>query len=174
MSKQHRVQFSAAGHAPAGEPLHYPECGLDNVYLLNGFQRETIDGQEYLTIDNLDGLWKAIGLHVVANSKLLAPQEVRFLRLQMDMSQAELGRLLRVSDQAVARWEKGKTELPGPADFALRTAFLLSPVSQPEGRMVVDRLLGIVANRTDAEGAPPALAFAQVRDRWAPSEKLAA
>jgi hypothetical protein len=55
-------------------PLHYTACGLDNVYLLNGFKRETIDGEEYVTVEDLDGLWKAIGLHLVTTRKALAPE----------------------------------------------------------------------------------------------------
>ena len=51
----------AGGPEPTGEPLHYKQCGLDDVYLLNGFTRETINGEEYVTIEDLDGLWKAPG-----------------------------------------------------------------------------------------------------------------
>lgn len=121
------------GQEYAVEPLHYPQCGLDNVYLMNGFTRETIDGDETITIENLDGLWKAIGLHLVTRRKVLTPKEIRFLRRQMDLTQVGLAQYLRVSDQAVARWEKGESRLPGPADVAIRHAFLTSPVAQPEG-----------------------------------------
>ena len=80
------------------------------------------DGEEHITIHNLDGLWKTIGLHIVLRQKTLAPQEVGFLRQQMDLTQAELAKMLRVTDQTVARWEKGDTAVNGTADFALRAA----------------------------------------------------
>lgn len=122
--------------------LHYTACGLDDIYLVNGFTRETIDGEEYVTISSLDGLWKAIGLYLVGNKKTLAPKEIRFLRDRMDMTQAQLGQLLRVSDQTVARWEKGETKLvPGPADFMLRVLFLASPAAQPEGTECLQKLI---------------------------------
>src|SRR5262249_6571947 len=71
-----------------GEPLHYTASGLDDVYLLNGFKRETIDGEDYVTIEDLDGLWKAIGLHLARTRKDLAPKQIRFLRHHMNLTQA--------------------------------------------------------------------------------------
>ncbi len=125
-----------------GEPLHYTACGLDDVYLVNGFTCETVDGEEYVTIADLDGLWKAIGLHLVTTRKILAPKEIKFLRDHANMTQAQLGTLLRVSDQTVARWEKGETKLvPGPADFMLRVLFLASSAAQPEGGQILQKLI---------------------------------
>jgi DNA-binding transcriptional regulator YiaG len=127
-----------------GQPLHYTACGLDDVHLLNGFKRETIDGEEYVSIEDLDGLWKAIGLHLVTTRKALAPKEIKFLRQQMDMTQAELGARLRVSDQTVARWEKHQCELSGPADVMLRVLFLGSPVAQPEGKGLLREIIKLL------------------------------
>lgn len=53
------------------------------------------------------------------------------------MPQSELAKYLRVDDQAVARWEKKKCKLPGPADFALRVLFLTADVAQPEGKEIL-------------------------------------
>jgi len=162
-----RKHFFTKGEAPESEPLHYPQCGLDNVFLLNGFDRETVDGEEHITIHGLDGLWKAIGLHIILRQKTLAPQEARFLRRQMDLTQAELARMLRVADQTVARWEKGDTALNGTADFALRTAFLLSPTSQPEGKKILDELLQHIQELTDTDEDPSARAvFARKGRQW--------
>ena len=126
------------------QPLHYTACGLDNVYLLNGFKRETIDGEEYVTIEDMDGLWRAIGLHLVTTRKALVPKEIRFLRQHMKMTQAELGARLRVSDQTVARWEKDQCELDGPADMMLRVLFLGSPVAQPEGKNLLREIIKLL------------------------------
>jgi DNA-binding transcriptional regulator YiaG len=126
------------------QPLHYTACGLDNVYLLSGFKRETIDGEEYVTIEDMDGLWKAIGLHLVTTRKALVPKEIRFLRQHMKMTQAELGARLRVVDQTVARWEKDQCDLPGPADMMLRVLFLGSPVAQPEGNELLREIIKLL------------------------------
>jgi len=58
-----------------GKPLHYTMSGLDDVYLFNGFEIVTIDSEEYVTVHDLDGLWKAIGLHLVRTRKMLAPRK---------------------------------------------------------------------------------------------------
>jgi DNA-binding transcriptional regulator YiaG len=129
------------GRDPDSEPLHYTACGLDDVYLVNGFTREKIDGEDTITIEDMDGLWKAIGLGLVTGKKALAPKEVRFLRGHMDLTQAELGAKLRVSDQTVARWEKGETPVPGPADVLLRVLFLACQRAQPEGGKMLEQLI---------------------------------
>jgi DNA-binding transcriptional regulator YiaG len=157
------------GGASDGAPLHYTACGLDDVYLVNGFTREVVDGEEYITIENLDGLWKAIGLHLVTKKKLLAPKEIRFLREHMDYTQAEIGALLRVSDQTVARWEKGTTDaFDGPADFALRALFLASKCAQPEGGELLAKLKAMIEEMVhhDEQEDPAPTVFRHRRRDW--------
>jgi len=78
--------------------------------LLNGFTLEEIDGEEYLTIKDVDGLHVAIGRHIVSERKVLTPEEIRFLRKTMDVTQSGLAKILGKDSQAVARWEKGIIE----------------------------------------------------------------
>jgi DNA-binding transcriptional regulator YiaG len=156
----------------AGEPLHYTACGLDNVYLLNGFTTEIINGEEYVTIENLDGLWKAIGLNLVKYRKSLAPKEIRFLRHHMDLTQAELAAQMRVTDQTVARWEKGHSELPGPADMMLRVRFLASEIAQPEGTEILRELINLVNEIIQRdEMQPKPVVFEHGRKRWKESTR---
>ena len=153
------------------KPLHYTACGLDNVYLLNGFKRETIDGEEYLTIQDLDGLWKAIGLHLVTTRKALAPKEIRFLRQQMKMTQAELGARLRVSDQTVARWEKDQCDKDGPADMMLRVLFLGSPVAQPEGNKLLREIIKLLDELQERDESKQKADVFERDKQWQDSER---
>lgn len=105
-------------------PFHYRRCGLDNIYLLNGFEPEYEDGERYVTVLDVDGLHKAIGLHLVTNRKTLEPKEIKFLRKTLNLTQAEMGRLIGQSDQQIARWEKGENNISGPADRLLRLMFI--------------------------------------------------
>jgi DNA-binding transcriptional regulator YiaG len=151
------------------KPYHYTECGLDNVFLLNGFVIERMDGDDYVSVESIDNLWKSIGLDLVTHQKFFAPKELRFLRGLMDLTQLELASLLRVEDQTVARWEKGKVRLPGTADLAIRALFLASPVAQPEGDAVLAHWLTTVRGlaEMDAPGADT-MVFARNAGGWAP------
>lgn len=136
-----RENFYCGDDTLASKPYHYKECGLDNIYLMNGYSIEEVDGEEYVSVDSVDELWKAIGLNLVTGVKILPSREIRFLRGLMSKTQAEVASLLRVDDQTVARWEKGKTPLSGTADIAFRILFLSSKVAQPEGSEILLRLL---------------------------------
>jgi DNA-binding transcriptional regulator YiaG len=160
------------GREPASEPLHYRACGLDDVYLVNGFTREQIDGEDAVTIEDLDGLWKAIGLALVKERKTLAPKEVRFLRHHMDLTQAELGAKLRVSDQTVARWEKGETPIAGPADVVLRVLFLASKCAQPQGGQALERMVKMLDElRERDEPEHPAPLRLRHAKKWEPERE---
>ena len=106
------------------KPYHYTECGLDCVYLVDGFEiTKTAYGQA-VHVANASKLDRAIAQIVVRDQNRLTGQEVRFLRGLLDMTQAELGSALGKDAQTVARWEKGKTELPSTEDIAIRQIYL--------------------------------------------------
>jgi DNA-binding transcriptional regulator YiaG len=81
-----------------GEPLHVPELGLKHIYLLSGYTwHETKHGRG-LAKKDVDGLHRAIGRHLANQRRRLTGKEWLFLRVGMDVSQVELGRLLHISD----------------------------------------------------------------------------
>jgi len=105
-------------------PLHYTDCGLDNVYLISGYEIENTPYGEGLSIKNLDQLHLAIGCNLSSQKKVLSGKELRFLRKQMNLTQSDLGQFLGLSSQQVARWEKGESEISGPADLLVRALFI--------------------------------------------------
>jgi DNA-binding transcriptional regulator YiaG len=105
-------------------PLHYTDCGLDDVYLVSGYEVRQTPYGEGLTVKNLDELHKAIGCNLAKQKKVLSNRELRFLRRQMGLTQSDLGKLLGLSSQQVARWEKGDSEISGPADLLVRALFI--------------------------------------------------
>lgn len=166
--------FMQGGRAVAAKPYHYKECGLDDVYLANGYELEEHDGETYVSVENVDGLWKAIGLHLVTNRKVFSPKEIRFLRRQMDHTQVELARKLRVEEQTIARWEKGKVRLPGPADLAMRMLWLSSEVAQPEGRDILLKWLELVEELVESDDPlDSASVFAPSQFGWEPQPQYA-
>ena len=73
------------------EKYHYAGCGLDDIYLINGFTRVATNYGDGVTVNDVDGLHKAIGRNLAINKKELSGKELRFLRKEIDLTQAELG-----------------------------------------------------------------------------------
>lgn len=103
---------------------HYTECGLDYVYLDNGYVvHETAYGPA-VEVEHADRLDRQIALAIVHHQRSLTGQEVRFLRGLLDLTQAGLGELLGKDAQSVARWERLKTAIPPTEDRAFRQIYL--------------------------------------------------
>lgn len=105
---------------------HYSECGLPNVYLKNGFTLGEIDGEEYLSIEDVDGLHRAIALQLAEKKQSLTGREFRFFRQLFNHSRRVLGELLGVDQQTVGRWEKGESAIPKTVDATIRQLYLES------------------------------------------------
>jgi DNA-binding transcriptional regulator YiaG len=103
-----------------GGPYHFTECGLDNVYLVNGFTHEESAQGKIVRTDDLDGLLRAIAEHLVFGKRTLKGRETRFLRHHLNLSQRALAMLLAVDEQTVAGWEMGTTKLNGAAERMIR------------------------------------------------------
>jgi putative transcriptional regulator len=102
---------------------HYTECGLNNVYLVNGFNIiETPQGKA-ISIHDISGLHRAIGMLIITTEKNFSGDELRFLRHEMLMSQRTLSNLLGVSEQEIRRWEQGKIKIPKPSESLLRLIY---------------------------------------------------
>src|SRR5579884_196603 len=102
---------------------HYTESGLDNIYLANGYEFVEAPTGRTVRITDIDGLHEAIGKALITGKKNLSGKEIRFLRHEMMMSQAFLAKLLEVGEQTVHRWEKGKGEVPKPAEALIRLLY---------------------------------------------------
>ncbi len=102
---------------------HYTECGLGYVWLRNGYEIHPSPYGDAVSIRDVDGLHKVIGLDVVSKSACLTAEEVRFLRVEMDMSQKHLADILGVGETTVRNWESGRGAISGPAERLLRTLF---------------------------------------------------
>lgn len=120
--------FFLKGGEVKEKPYRYRACGLDGIYLLNGFVEE----DDAVSISDIEGLHKAIARHLVVNRKALAPKEIRFVRTTMGLTQTELAERLGNNSQSVARWEKGQCDMPGAAEKLLRLMFLASVMTKEE------------------------------------------
>lgn len=101
---------------------NYLQCGLPNVWLLNGYSIEKNPYGEFVSIADVDGLHQAIARALVSKPTPLSGAEFRFLRRELDMSQKRLGEIFGRDRQSVANWEK-KEEVDESYDFLLRHVY---------------------------------------------------
>jgi len=148
------IGFGIKGREPCADPLHYTASGLDDVYLLNGFTIEETDYGRGTVIECVDALHTAIARHLVIHRKRLSAKEFRFLRRQIDMTQAELAGRLGLDAQTVARYEKGETAISGPADLALRFVYILWALPSGEQALVAEALKSLLDTDEPAETVP--------------------
>lgn len=119
---------------------HYTNCGLDYVWLLNGFEYVETPHGRGVRIHDLDGLLKAIAERVISGPRLRG-QEVRFLRSMLDLSQDGLARILGQARPSVARWEGARDKpIPGASDRALRLFYAAQMAGGRAARQVSELL----------------------------------
>jgi DNA-binding transcriptional regulator YiaG len=104
-------------------PFHYTQCGLDNVYLANGYETIETPRGKTIRIVNVPDLHRAIGSDLVDLQRPLSGNELRFLRTELGLPQAALAAALGVDAQTVARWEKEETDPPRTTDAAIRQMY---------------------------------------------------
>jgi putative transcriptional regulator len=105
------------------ERYHYTESGLENIYLVNGFEHIETPRGIAVKITDIKGLHKAIGMIIARERKNLSGREFRFLRHEINMTQQNLANLLGMDIQSVGRWERGEGAIPGPAQGLIRLLF---------------------------------------------------
>ena len=71
----------------------------------------------------MDGLHLAIGTHLAGEKRALTGAELRFLRVELGLSQKMLGILLGKSAQTVARWEKEQSRIDSTAERVVRMLY---------------------------------------------------
>lgn len=126
--------------------FHYTDCGLDDVYLKNGY---TIDDEGNLFIKDIHGLHRTIGISLVFLGRKLKGKEIRFIRHYLDWSQKTLGEFLGVDYQTILRWESGKNKITKSPEKLLRLTFY--GYLNKDARIVesIDTISDIDNNRKD-------------------------
>ncbi|WP_417527520.1 helix-turn-helix domain-containing protein [Marinomonas shanghaiensis] len=140
---------------------HYTECGLPNVYLKNGFTIEHIDGEDYTSIDDMNNLHVAIAQTIADSHTALRPAEFKFLRIELNLSQKMLGHRFGVSEQTIARYEKGQSDIPRTTDAALRSLFM----EKLEKTNSVSYFLNLLSD-AEAQQAAKAILLEEIDNHW--------
>jgi transcriptional regulator with XRE-family HTH domain len=98
----------------------YRECGLPNVVIKNAKIVTDDDGERTIAIPNVRSLHRAIAEAIVELPVGLGGPEIRFLRTELGLTQAELGNLLHKEALTISRWERGETPVDPNAETVLR------------------------------------------------------
>jgi transcriptional regulator with XRE-family HTH domain len=98
----------------------YEECGLDNV-IIHGMEIVIDDaGDEVYRIRNILGLHKVIAHCLITRSHGMLPEELRFLRTEMGLTQSELAQVVKKDHQTIGRWERGEKQIDQNAELVIR------------------------------------------------------
>ncbi len=98
----------------------YTASGLENVTLVGLKNVCDDDGDECITIPNINGLHKAIAGAIVTHPRGMSGKELRFLRSLMGKTQAELGAEVHREGLEIGRWERGEHPLDQNAEAIIR------------------------------------------------------
>ena len=128
---------------------HYIECGLDDVWLENGFRYRESDRGMTVSISAVDALHEAIGINLCENRRTLTGREIRFLRHEMLMSQSVLALLLDVKELTINRWETGKTSMPRAAEILIRLLYMEKVRNRAGKVMNALKRIGDIEDRID-------------------------
>lgn len=138
---------------------HYTQCGLDNVWLANGY---SVSKDGHVRINDMLGLHNVIGMALVNKGSILGAKEVRYIRHHMDLSQTTFGARLGVTYQSVMGWEKGET-LTESMDKFIKTTYY-SFLNRDGNKSVYDFFTELA--EIDAQEHDDEIKLKEVDDRW--------
>jgi DNA-binding transcriptional regulator YiaG len=140
---------------------HYDTCGLDNVFLVNGYDEINTAEGKAVSIHRLDELHQVISENIVNLPRRLNGKEFRFLRIELDMSQKAMGNLMGKKDQSIAKWEKDEVTIPKLADAAIRQLYIESIGKKSKLRAIFD-----MYNKLDRSQQEREMRFAENEKGW--------
>jgi putative zinc finger/helix-turn-helix YgiT family protein len=117
----------------------YDLGGLPHV-VLTGIHVTRCDAcdQESFGVPRIAQLHRRLAAHFVAQTRMLAPTEIRFLRKHVGWSTMEFATRMGVARETVSRWETGACPMGAIADRLLRVLVL---THEPTDNYAIDDLL---------------------------------
>ena len=140
---------------------HYKESGLRNVWLQNGYHVKQTAYGKAVSIEDVEGLHRVLAMQIVRDKPKLNGPEFRFLRKELDMSQAKLAALFGYDAQTIALWEKSKLRIPKLADRAIRAIYREVQEGNASFKDLIERL-----NDQDRKDYERKLVFTETPKGW--------
>ena len=145
--------------------FHYDICGIDNVWLANGYTTKETRYGEATAFADVGELDELIALTVTQKAGKLTGRELRMLRVALKMPQSALAHAFGATEQSVSLWERNG-KVPKYADLLVRA-------------LVIDKLRGpsklsrIIARIDNAEGIGPQRIIAKMSGKKWSAELVA-
>jgi len=98
----------------------YRECGLPNVFIHGLSPVRDDEGDEVIQIPAINVLHREITRGIVGHAGGISPEELRFLRTEIGLTQSELAELVHCDRQTIGRWERGETPIDPRAETIIR------------------------------------------------------
>lgn len=150
--------FGVKGRKELDTPFHYTASGLDNIYLLSGFELKKTPYGNAVTVENIDGLHHAIAQSLLLKEGALTGKEFRFLRNALSVTQAEFGKRIGAGVQDIGRYERDEFPIPGSVDKGARLHYFI--MTCPDD--IFETLLERMQARMVREAAPQGAAQSQL------------
>jgi DNA-binding transcriptional regulator YiaG len=141
--------------------MRYQGAGLRDVWLVNGYREVKTSYGKAVTIADLPGLHRTIGLALAAKRAPLTGAELRYLRKELGLSQRALADALGCEEQTVSLWER-RGRLPKMADRFVRAIYR----ERAEGNAGIADLVERLKTSDDAEDSRTEMRFAKRGAAW--------
>ena len=119
---------------------HYVECGLPNVWLLNGYDIVESPYGEGVSIRDLDGLHRCLARCLCDKPTSLTGAEFRYLRRELDFSQTTMGELLGIDARQIRNVERPAAPVRELYDRLIRHMYMSTIDPRNSFLALVDRL----------------------------------
>ena len=119
---------------------HYTACGLDNVWLKNGYAEKDTPYGKSVAVVKADDLHRLLADRTVLQKTLMTGKQLRFLRVQMGLSQEGLAQMHGVTAQTVSLWERQRIVVPMANDQLTRIHYLAHVAGNTPLGKAIDRL----------------------------------
>lgn len=121
---------------------HFTECGLDNVWLENGYEeKDTAYGKAY-AVKSVEDLLREIAMQLVRKPGRLSGREFKYLRVHMHLSQAAMAKLQGVTEQNISLWER-RGKVPITNDTMQRLLFLKHASEDQTLRSAFEQIMAV-------------------------------
>jgi DNA-binding transcriptional regulator YiaG len=120
------------------EAYHYTECGLDNVLIQGMVPCKDDEGDDVFAIPNILSLHKVIAESIIGRSAGMSGQELRFIRTEMGLTQAQLAKVVHHDTQSVGRWERSEFPIDQTAEALIRLLAIEKLGLKADGKTVTE------------------------------------